>query len=702
MAYDVTTLTIKGTELLASATAANNLVVAGCDATQTFVPKASAVTVQNRPANPYSNTTSVRLEGATENHVFIRIFFKEGESTGGDVNTLYLYGHSASDPTHDYVIAVMSSQTPFHLPEDGDISNVYGTLLDIIYNVADGSVSTVTASVYATYSEYADLRDRAVTTHKMGQPIVGDNQTIYGNKTFIDPANFNTANINTANIDTGNIDLIKMGAMQAARTRSYPSNRDIGVIENFLNENDNIVLTNTYYVEGNSGYCTMEVKNLSGTPSSGGALFNISHSNSYNSAENSASLKICGSTSNTWHGFSVEYKNSESKNVATIFGEKVLVKGPSKFTDTITVDPGGGNPCVLREATNIAPNNFSYKTGSIGINTITHPDSSTTSYVAADLVSLETQEVTYKLEATAGTTTESIDSFGLNCFSIVQSEQQGTVTNQYSSAFLYSDKKEFVLPGGGTEERRVGRVEIIANEPRNNQSAKLELLTDYDSSDNAFTSTKLSASYVQIISTSGIKFNLQNNVGILDLSIYPGSVNGTEKFIIYPTSYTTLPVDIGSNLSPFDCVYANSFIGTATKATNDINNNAITSYYRSASTSGSSIDLTKGNSTGDSVILNPCVAMASQGKEVAIDTVYSRVGGIGLFLYTGSVTSKAPGDTVSGSDLKPASIMKEYSSGDFKIISNGSVSGTWTLLSYFSTSNAGDAALVLAVKTSTT
>lgn len=697
MAYDVTTLTIKGTELLASATAANNLVVAGCDATQTFVTKASAVTVQNRPANPYSNTTSVRLEGATENHVFIRIFFKEGESTGGDVNTLYLYGHSASDPTQDYVIAVMSSQTPFHLPEDGDISNVYGTLLDIVYNVADGSISTVTASVYATYSEYADLRDRAVTTHKMGQPTVGDNQTIYGNKTFIDPANFNTANINTANIDTGNIDLIKMGAMQAARTRSYPSNKDIGVVENFLNENDDIVMTNTYYVGGNSGYCTMEVKNLSGTPSSGGASFNISHSNSYNSPINKASLKICGSTSNTWHGFSVEYKNSESKNVATIFGEKVLVKGPSKFTDTITVDPGGGNPCVLREATNIAPNNFTYKTGSIGINSVTPPGGSTVSYVAADLVSLETQEVTYKLEATAGTTTGRMDSFGLNCFSIDQSEQQGTVTNQYSSAFLYSDKKEFPLSGGGTEERRVGRVEIIANEPRNNKSAKLELLTDYDSSDNAYSAINLSSNAFVITASSMIKFDMGN----LNLSIYP-TTNGTDNFYVITPVGSALPVDIGYEYQTFRNVYADNFTGTANKATNDINGNAITSYYRSASTSGSSIDLTKGNSTGDSVVLNPCVAIASQGKEVAIDTVYSRVGGIGLFLYTGSVTSKAPGDTVSGADLKPASIMKEYSTGDFKIISNGSVSGTWTLLSYFSTSNAGDAALVLAVKTSTT
>lgn len=694
MAYDVTTLTIKGTELLASATAANNLVVAGCDATQTFVPKASAVTVQNRPANPYSNTTSVRLEGATENHVFIRIFFKEGESTGGDVNTLYLYGHSASDPTHDYVIAVMSSQTPFHLPEDGDISNVYGTLLDIIYNVADGSVSTVTASVYATYSEYADLRDRAVTTHKMGQPTVGDNQTIYGEKTFVNDAHFNSADITTADVNTGNFSKIKLGLMEMSRNIMGD---DYGVLEVVKNNENNTIINNNYYVDGNYGACGISVVNASGSPSYDGSRLSLSHGNSYNSLSNQASLQIAGNSANTWNGFSVKKDQQGNWNVATIEAEKININGQSKFNSQITVDPGIGNPCILREATNIAPNNYTYKTGDINAYSVTPPGEPTYSYVAADLVSLETQEVTYKLEATAGTTTDSTDSFGLNCYSIDQSEQQGTVTNQYSRAYLYAEKKEFPLSGGGTEERRVGRVEIIANEPRNNRSAKLELLTDYDSSDNAYSAINLSSNAFVITASSMIKFDMGN----LNLSIYP-TTNGTDNFYVITPVGSALPVDIGYEYQSFRNVYADNFTGTANKATNDINGNAITSYYRGASTSGSSIDLTKGNSTGDSVILNPCVAMASQGKEVFVDTVYSRVGGIGLFLYTGNATSKAPGETVSGSDLKPASIMKEYSSGDFKIISNGSVSGTWTLLSFFSTSSSGDAALVLAIKTSTT
>lgn len=198
MAYDVMTVTLKGVELLASATTADRLIIAGCDATTTFITKANAVNVSSRPASPFSTSTNAQLEKSTANHVFIRVFFVAGQSTGGDVRSLYVYGHKESDPTNDYVLAVLSSENTFHLPEVGDISNTYGTLVDIIYNPAEGSVSSVTASVYATYGEYADLRDRSVTCHKRDLPTTGDNQTIYGEKTFK----------NTIKSDVGSLDIL--------------------------------------------------------------------------------------------------------------------------------------------------------------------------------------------------------------------------------------------------------------------------------------------------------------------------------------------------------------------------------------------------------------------------------------------------------------------------------------------------------------
>lgn len=199
MAYDTMTITAKGAELLAAATSIDKLLIAGCDATQTYLTKEDAVVISSRPATPFSTTTNARLEPSTANHVIIRAFFVAGESTGGEANSLYIYGHLQSDTSHDYVLAVLSSQTSFHLPVAGDISNIYGVLVDIIYNPAEGAVSSVTASVYATYGEFADLRDRAVTTHIQGNTTTGEAQTIYGEKTFK----------NTIISDNGSYDTLK-------------------------------------------------------------------------------------------------------------------------------------------------------------------------------------------------------------------------------------------------------------------------------------------------------------------------------------------------------------------------------------------------------------------------------------------------------------------------------------------------------------
>lgn len=587
MAYDVTTVTIKGTELLAAASAADNLVLAGCDATQTYIAKAAAVNVSARPANPFSNTTNVRLEGATDGHIFIRIFFVATESTGGDVRSLYLYGHSADDPSNDYVIAVMSSEDPFHLPEAGDISNTYGTLLDVKFNVADGSVSSVTTSVFATYSEYADLRDRAVTTHKQGQATVGDNQIIYGTKTFE----------NTIIGDSGTSPFIKQN-----------------VSDNF-NAQLGGVATHGLSYEGNSFY------------------FYESNLNFY--AKDNAHFGYIGD------GISTDICDIKF-NVDSI-------------TDGIT-------RCF-------------------GVNA-THSYNNSTKTLSKVYACMDRKYISY-------------------------SPQPGQIT---------------------ASEKEAGRVLLQADEFYGTNSAKVELKVDYDAQANSYTQFQVDAEICNITATDSSDNTVYNTLYVTKSGWGMISQNGSYKrelkaelssisgiLSIYPDYAVDEDpcVDLGYGAHQFrnvyaTTVYATSFIGnltgSATSATKDASGNAITSYFRTWGTSdGSSIIAKLGDGTSTSgVSINSACAYSAQGKAGSTSSAYSAVGGIGLFLYTGSATSKAPGDTVSGSDLKPASIMKEYSTGDFKIISNGSVSGTWTLLSYFSTSSSGDAALVLAVKTSTT
>lgn len=182
--YDVNTLTIKGVELLAAATASDKLVLDGCAATTTYVDQSTAANTQTVPATVLSTTTDVYLIGYTSNHVQARASFIAGSSTGGDANTLYLYGHKQSAPSDVFVIYVASSQESFHLPEVGDVANVYETLFDMIYAVNTDAVTTAGTSTYCSLAEFNALKGRVVTTHKEGESSVGDNQYIYGDKYF--------------------------------------------------------------------------------------------------------------------------------------------------------------------------------------------------------------------------------------------------------------------------------------------------------------------------------------------------------------------------------------------------------------------------------------------------------------------------------------------------------------------------------------
>ena len=186
MAFDTNTLTAKGVELLASATAAIPIILDGCDATTVYVDQTTAIDVSARPTSPLSTTTDVSVIGATANHVMARAHFQAGTNTGGEARTLYLFGHAQNDPTNVYVIYVASSQDTFHLPEADDVVNNYEALFDMIYSAVEGSVTTASTSVFCTLAEFNILKERVVTTHKEGDLNEGENQIVHGTKAFID------------------------------------------------------------------------------------------------------------------------------------------------------------------------------------------------------------------------------------------------------------------------------------------------------------------------------------------------------------------------------------------------------------------------------------------------------------------------------------------------------------------------------------
>lgn len=184
--FDVMTITRKGLELLAQATAANKLVIVGCDATADFTDAATAATTSARPANPLASTTEVTILSASNTSVFTRAAFIAGTSTGGgQAKSFFLYGHSANDTAHDYVICVASNNESVHIPLPGELINTYGLEFETVYSGAGDTVTVTGTANYCTLAEFNVLKERTVTTHKEGDNTAGDNQTIRGEKTFV-------------------------------------------------------------------------------------------------------------------------------------------------------------------------------------------------------------------------------------------------------------------------------------------------------------------------------------------------------------------------------------------------------------------------------------------------------------------------------------------------------------------------------------
>lgn len=230
MAFDVSTVTYKGAELLASATSGNKLVLAGCDAFTNSYTDVQALAVTTRVSSPMTTSTDVTLIGSTSNHVMARSVFEGGITTGGSARTLMLFGHTENDPSNDYVIAVVSSNSDFHLPDASDAITTFETLFDVSYNVPDSSVITTSTALFATLAEFNELKSRAVITHNQGDLTHGPTQDIYGYKSFYDQFAF----YDEVNTYTKDEDEDETGRLQTWLSCYTPTGQDHPVYEYFI------------------------------------------------------------------------------------------------------------------------------------------------------------------------------------------------------------------------------------------------------------------------------------------------------------------------------------------------------------------------------------------------------------------------------------------------------------------------------------
>lgn len=189
--FDVNTITVQGAIAIASATAGDKLVIDGCDATTDVFTQAQAVQISTRPASPASTTDTIGLAGSTDNHVYAYASFIRGESTGGDVHSFLLYGHKESDATTVFVVAVASAAAATHIPTSSDVTNRVEIQFELTFSATDEVVTVTDTSMYTTRGEFLILKNRTVTTHAEGQATVGEDQTVYGKKEFMDDMIFN-------------------------------------------------------------------------------------------------------------------------------------------------------------------------------------------------------------------------------------------------------------------------------------------------------------------------------------------------------------------------------------------------------------------------------------------------------------------------------------------------------------------------------
>lgn len=183
--FDVSTITTSGAQLLAQATEGNRLVVSGCEANTTVYTAETAKAVTAPTGARISN--EIELVGVQDNKIIVRARFTQSETTGGNANSLVLFGRLENDPEETRTaICVVSNNAQFYLPlSTSEAVQDFECLFTIDYEIQSNVVVEQTSALECSLAEFRLLKERTVTSHKEGDPNVGDpTQNIFGAKVF--------------------------------------------------------------------------------------------------------------------------------------------------------------------------------------------------------------------------------------------------------------------------------------------------------------------------------------------------------------------------------------------------------------------------------------------------------------------------------------------------------------------------------------
>lgn len=222
--FDVSTITTSGAQLLAQATDGNRLVVSGCEANTTVYTAETAKAVTAPTGTRISN--EIELVGVQDNKIIVRARFTQSETTGGNANSLILFGRLENDPEETRIaICVVSNNAQFYLPSSAsEAVQDFECLFTIDYEIQSNVVVEQTSALECSLAEFRLLKERTVTSHKEGDLNVGDpTQNIFGEKVFQNQIGF-VATANFTSVATFNGGIAVNGDAQFAEDATFKGN----------------------------------------------------------------------------------------------------------------------------------------------------------------------------------------------------------------------------------------------------------------------------------------------------------------------------------------------------------------------------------------------------------------------------------------------------------------------------------------------
>ena len=222
--FDVSTITTSGAQLLVQATEGNKLVMSGCEANTTVYTAETAKAVTAPTGTRISN--EIELVSMQDNKIIVRARFTQSETTGGNANSLVLFGRLEND-TEDTrtAICVVSNNAQFYLPSStSEAVQDFECLFTIDYEIQSNVVVEQTSALECSLAEFRLLKERTVTSHKEGDPNVGDpTQNIFGEKVFQSQIGF-VAEANFTSVATFNGGISVNGGAQFAEDATFKGN----------------------------------------------------------------------------------------------------------------------------------------------------------------------------------------------------------------------------------------------------------------------------------------------------------------------------------------------------------------------------------------------------------------------------------------------------------------------------------------------